>query len=378
VSASERARRVLMAPATTAMRLKPLLAVIAVLVLLLSPQGGVPVAEAHSMYTVPLVVQHSGKCMDVEGGSTASGAKVIQWTCHGGENQQIDIIDKGSGWHQLKFRHSGKCLDVPYGDPTPGVQLQQYSCSDANRYKFTVPSGYNRTSQIKNKGNGFCADVYNQGTSDGDAVIQWPCNGQNNQKWKVPACLDQFITPKCTDISPYAPCRSQGSNPGTSFDVRFDAYGRTVYCNNVEDRVTIHWVELTMNVQSATEPLSCQGTEMNDDPEGGRSEIYRVNSNTPFPLDVGDGWRGSIVYWYDPFDGTPLTFQKSSGDEKLLTWDLATVNKYVRELWTCGTNYSMTAPNCFHQWASGWSMQTNKNWTNGHWAVALQRAPGGT
>ena len=194
----------------------------------------------------------------------------------------------------------------------------------------------------------------------------WYCNGD-----PCP-CDDSFYTPQCTEMSPYNPCRSRGSNEGINFDVQFDAYGRVVYCNNVQNSVKINWVELTMNVQSATEPLDCQGTEMNKDPDGERTDIYRVNGQTPFPLGVGSGWRGSIVFWDE------LTFNKTSGDERLLIWDLATVYKEVRVLTTCGENYWTWTPPCFHQWASGWSMQTEKGWTDGDWAVAIQRAPGGT
>jgi hypothetical protein len=32
----------------------------------------------------------SGKCMDIYGASTSNGAALIQWTCHGGTNQQFN------------------------------------------------------------------------------------------------------------------------------------------------------------------------------------------------------------------------------------------------------------------------------------------------
>jgi hypothetical protein len=30
----------------------------------------------------------SGLCVDVNGGSTADGARLLQWSCHSGTNQQ--------------------------------------------------------------------------------------------------------------------------------------------------------------------------------------------------------------------------------------------------------------------------------------------------
>ena len=37
---------------------------------------------------VRLVARHSGKCLDVNGASTADGAGGIQWSCNGATNQQ--------------------------------------------------------------------------------------------------------------------------------------------------------------------------------------------------------------------------------------------------------------------------------------------------
>ncbi|MGH9667682.1 MAG: RICIN domain-containing protein, partial [Bryobacteraceae bacterium] len=41
-----------------------------------------------------VVVEHSGKCLDVAGGptSTADGAHLQQWTCSGGDNQKWQLI----------------------------------------------------------------------------------------------------------------------------------------------------------------------------------------------------------------------------------------------------------------------------------------------
>jgi hypothetical protein len=38
-----------------------------------------------------LVAKHSGKCIDVEGASTADGASLVQWPCNGGDNQKFSI-----------------------------------------------------------------------------------------------------------------------------------------------------------------------------------------------------------------------------------------------------------------------------------------------
>jgi hypothetical protein len=35
-----------------------------------------------------VIARHSGRVLDVEGGSSASGAQIIQWGYHGGGNQR--------------------------------------------------------------------------------------------------------------------------------------------------------------------------------------------------------------------------------------------------------------------------------------------------
>ncbi|MEU2339161.1 RICIN domain-containing protein [Streptomyces sp. NPDC006654] len=46
------------------------------------------VVHAHGGY-VQIVGEHSGKCLDVSKASTANGARLIQWPCGTGTNQQF-------------------------------------------------------------------------------------------------------------------------------------------------------------------------------------------------------------------------------------------------------------------------------------------------
>ncbi|WP_428831735.1 RICIN domain-containing protein, partial [Glycomyces tenuis] len=59
-----------------------------------------------------LVAQHSGKAADIEGASTAAGAALIQWSLHGGTNQQFDFLDSGDGHYRIRARHSGLVLQT--------------------------------------------------------------------------------------------------------------------------------------------------------------------------------------------------------------------------------------------------------------------------
>jgi alpha-galactosidase len=75
----------------------------------------------------------SGRCLDVDSASTASGAATLIWDCHTAANQLWTTWEGG----EIRV----------YGDK--------------------------------------CLDAYNQGTANGTRVITWPCNGQNNQRWTL-------------------------------------------------------------------------------------------------------------------------------------------------------------------------------------------------
>jgi glucosylceramidase len=80
-----------------------------------------------------IVATHSGKCLDVTGGTgaTGNGVPIQQYTCLGSAqtNQQWRIVTTKLG-QQIIARHSGLCLDVTGGTGATGngVPIQQYDC----------------------------------------------------------------------------------------------------------------------------------------------------------------------------------------------------------------------------------------------------------
>lgn len=72
-----------------------------------------------------LVVAHSGKCMDVDGGSL----KVQQWACHDGPNQKWYHDSQG----RIRSRMNNLCLKVP---GARGIQATVAFCGDGEDQKF--------------------------------------------------------------------------------------------------------------------------------------------------------------------------------------------------------------------------------------------------
>jgi hypothetical protein len=72
--------------------------------------------------------RNSGKCVDVVSASTADGAEIIQWDCHGGTNQQWETRTAGDGYVQLVSQHSGKCLDIEGASTANNARAVLWSC----------------------------------------------------------------------------------------------------------------------------------------------------------------------------------------------------------------------------------------------------------
>ncbi|KOX28252.1 beta-xylosidase [Saccharothrix sp. NRRL B-16348] len=95
-----------------------------------------PVAGLADTFTV--VNQQSGKCLDVNAASTADGAAVIQWSCNSGANQQFTLrkvtyAGNDPDDHQLVARHSGKCVDVNGVSTAQGAVVHQWTCNPTSQ-----------------------------------------------------------------------------------------------------------------------------------------------------------------------------------------------------------------------------------------------------
>ena len=132
-----------------------------------------------------LQVRHSGKCLDVPGGSRNSVTPVQQYSCTGGNNQSWSVESIGNGYYRIVSRFSGMCLDVQGFSQSPQGLVQQFPCNGGDNQSFSfssVSGGYNL---IIAKHSGMCLDVRAASTADLAPVQQYPCQGNNNQQWII-------------------------------------------------------------------------------------------------------------------------------------------------------------------------------------------------
>jgi len=146
-----------------------------------SQASSAPSIVSGGVYTIASKV--SGKVLDVVDVSTASGAKMQQWTNYTASNQQFRLDDMGDGYYKLTAIHSGKCLDVPNGAATSGLRLQQWDDNGNNAQRWRLVDAGGGYFKLVNKASGLVMDVSNSSTADGAVVQQWTDNGTDAQKW---------------------------------------------------------------------------------------------------------------------------------------------------------------------------------------------------
>lgn len=132
-----------------------------------------------------LVNRNSNLLLDVNGASTSTGAKVIQWNGNGGANQQWSLVPVSGGYYNIVNRNSGLLLDVTGSSTSPGASVIQWSSNGGANQQWSLVSIGNGYYNIVNRNSGLLLDVNGASTSPGANVIQWNNNGGANQQWNL-------------------------------------------------------------------------------------------------------------------------------------------------------------------------------------------------
>ncbi|MGM1064920.1 PQQ-dependent sugar dehydrogenase [Saccharothrix sp. Mg75] len=119
------------------------------------------------------VTGSSGKCADVNAGSTADGAKVQLWTCNGGANQRWTV-------NGTTLRALDKCLDA--AGTADGSLVRLWTCNGGAAQNWAAGAN----GSLVNQQSGRCLDANGGGSADGTQLIVWSCHGGANQRWTLP------------------------------------------------------------------------------------------------------------------------------------------------------------------------------------------------
>ncbi|GAA1167483.1 ricin-type beta-trefoil lectin domain protein [Streptomyces hebeiensis] len=116
----------------------------------------------------------SGRCLDVDNASTASGATVLIWDCHTAANQSWTT------WTGGEIRVYGdKCLDAYDRGTSNGTPVVTWPCNGQDNQKWTLTSD----GSVRSVLSGLCLDVNQAGTTNGTAAVLWTCDGRPSQRW---------------------------------------------------------------------------------------------------------------------------------------------------------------------------------------------------
>lgn len=125
-------------------------------------------------------VKQTNKCIDVAGNSKDAGTQIQQWDCNGTSAQSFYAISKGNGLFQFKGVNSGKCLDVWGGTGATGngTRIRLSDCHENANQRFELKDVGGGWVAMIAKHSGKCLDV----DLAGSFAQQWQCNyGQGNQ-----------------------------------------------------------------------------------------------------------------------------------------------------------------------------------------------------
>ncbi len=128
-----------------------------------------------------LVAQHSSKSADINGGSTAAGATLIQWSTNSGLNQQFDFLASDGGYYRIRSRSSGLVLQV--ASTSTGADITQQPDTNATGQQWRVTDQGGGVVSLINRASGLAMDVWSASTADGARISQWTVTGAANQRF---------------------------------------------------------------------------------------------------------------------------------------------------------------------------------------------------
>lgn len=120
-----------------------------------------------------------GKCLDIQAGSTANSANLIQYDCTGATNQRFRLVRVSGDEFEIRPTHvGGKCLDIQGGSEAPGARVIQYDCSGAPNQRFELTNGGSSLNNIHPRHVfNMCLDVPSASTANSVNIIQFSCKG---------------------------------------------------------------------------------------------------------------------------------------------------------------------------------------------------------
>jgi hypothetical protein len=154
---------------------------------------------------VHIKAAHSNKCLNVQGGSLANSAAIIQFTCsdtYVNDNFRVRPVGT-TGNYQIIAISSNKCLNVQGGLVANSTPVIQFGCVDTglnNLWRF-VPVAGKPTFRIVSVQSGKCLNVRGGGQENSAQLVIFTCTTPTtptNDQFYFPPAASPVATPLAT------------------------------------------------------------------------------------------------------------------------------------------------------------------------------------
>lgn len=125
--------------------------------------------------------------LNIFGGKTENGANIHIWNnMKSGNlvNTIVKVKHLGNGIYTLTFKRSNKVLDIYGSHTTSGTNVHQWEYVGKDNQKWIIKSAGNGYYYIIGRGSGLALDIYCGNKANGTNVWAYLKNNSNAQKWK--------------------------------------------------------------------------------------------------------------------------------------------------------------------------------------------------
>jgi hypothetical protein len=129
--------------------------------------------------------KQSSMLLNVDGGSTTQGARIIQWPVAGADNERWMFTATGDGYLTIKSKKSNLLLNVEGGGSAHGTRIVQWPLTGADNERWKLEPTAGGYFVIVGKQSGLALNVFGGSTEAGTGIVQWPKAGADNEKWKI-------------------------------------------------------------------------------------------------------------------------------------------------------------------------------------------------
>ncbi|HLL69656.1 MAG TPA: RICIN domain-containing protein [Micromonosporaceae bacterium] len=158
-------------------------------------------AEAATVsFTSTVLNSGSGICMDVPGGSAASGTQLVQWSCNSGANQSFRFnAVPGTDVHTIGTAAAGNCVDIFGASSADNAAVIQYACHSGTnqqvRLRLVSGTGAGRAFNIVSVQSGKCFAPLGDASANNTPLVQLPCTAAASRTWRLAGYTDGGTTP---------------------------------------------------------------------------------------------------------------------------------------------------------------------------------------